>query len=41
MNELTQSVYIRVTDYTDFDDNEELNDLWEGLVDTLKEVVGG
>ena len=28
MNELTQSTYIRVTDYTDFDDNEELEDLW-------------
>ena len=41
MNELTQSVYIRVTDYTDFDDNDELGDLWEGMVDTLKEVVGG
>ena len=41
MNELTQSTYIRITDYTDFDDNEELNDLWEGLVYSLKEVVGG
>jgi len=41
MNELTQSVYIRITDYTEVDDNDELNDQWEDLVESLKEVVGG
>lgn len=41
MNELTGSVFIRVTDYTDNDDNEELEDLWYSLVLNLKEIVGG
>ena len=40
-NELTQSVFIRVTDYTDFDDEEEWYDLWDGMIHTLKETVGG
>jgi uncharacterized protein YndB with AHSA1/START domain len=41
MNELTQSVFLRITDYTDFDDEEEWFDLWDGMVHTLKETVGG
>ncbi|MCA6073234.1 START-like domain-containing protein [Fulvivirga sedimenti] len=41
LNELTQSVFIKVIDYSDMDDNEELYDLWEGLIDNLKETVGG
>ncbi|UII31444.1 ATPase [Fulvivirga ulvae] len=41
MNELTQSVFIRITDYSDMDDNEELYDLWHSLIDNLKETVGG
>ncbi len=41
LNELTQSVFIKVTDYSDMDDNDELYDLWEGLIDNLKETVGG
>lgn len=41
MNELTQSVFLAVTDYSDIDDNEESMDLWTSLVDTLKEIVGG
>lgn len=41
MNELTQSVFLRVTDYTDFDDEEEWYDLWDGMIHTLKETVGG
>jgi hypothetical protein len=28
-------------DYSEFDDLEELQDLWEGLVENLKKVVGG
>ncbi len=40
-NELTQTVFLKVTDYSDMDDNDELFDLWEGLVDNLKETVGG
>ncbi len=41
MNELTQSVFIKVTDYSEIDDLEELHDLWTSLVESLKEIVGG
>ena len=41
MNELTQEVYIKITDYSDLDDQEVLSDLWEGLIHDLKEIVGG
>ena len=40
-SELTEAVYISITDYSDMDDEEESHDLWQGLVDTLKETVGG
>ena len=40
MNELTQEVYIKITDYSDID-NQEVSDLWEGLINDLKEIVGG
>ena len=40
-NELTQTTFIKVSDYSDFDDEEEMQDLWEGLVDNLRTVVGG
>ena len=40
MNELTQEVYIKITDYSDID-NLEVSDLWEGLIHDLKEIVGG
>lgn len=41
MNELTQAVFIRVTDYSEMDDEEELRELWENLMSELKEIVGG
>jgi len=41
MNELTQSVFLAILDYSDLDDEEEFLDLWGSLVDTLKEIVGG
>ncbi len=41
VNEMTQSTFIKVSDYSDFDDMEELQDLWEGLIENLKTVVGG
>ena len=40
MNELTQEVYIKITDYSDIDD-QEVSDLWEGLIHDLQEIVGG
>lgn len=41
INELTQTTFLKVTDYSDFSDLDELRDLWDGLVDNLKKVVGG
>ena len=40
MNELTQEVFIRVTDYSDMDPDE-AEELYEGLIHDLKEIVGG
>ncbi|MEQ8413142.1 MAG: START-like domain-containing protein [Imperialibacter sp.] len=40
-NEMTQSTYLKITDYSDMDDLEELEDLWESMIHTLKEIVGG
>ncbi len=40
-NELTQAVFLRIIDYSDMDDVEEIHDLWEGLIESLKETVGG
>jgi hypothetical protein len=39
--EYLESVYLKVTDYSDFDDHKELHDLWHGLIDQLKKTVGG
>lgn len=40
-SELTQSVFLRVVDCTNgIDDEEELQDLWDGMVTTLRETVG-
>jgi len=41
MNELTQMVFIAISDFNDIDDDEELQDLWESLIHSLKEIVGG
>lgn len=40
-NELTQSVFLKIIDYTEIDDNKELHDLWNGLVERLRKTVGG
>jgi hypothetical protein len=40
-NELTQSVFLKVYDYSDIQDMKELGDLWHGLVDQLRKTVGG
>jgi uncharacterized protein YndB with AHSA1/START domain len=41
MNELTQTVFLRITDCSDNEDDEELQDIWESMVNGLKETVGG
>jgi len=40
-NEITQSVYVKVVDYSDYEDDQEQYELWEDLVGSLKEIVGG
>jgi hypothetical protein len=40
-NELTQSTYLKIFDYSDFDDQRELHSLWDGLVEQLRKIVGG
>ncbi|MFZ6011816.1 MAG: START-like domain-containing protein [Bacteroidota bacterium] len=40
-NELTQSVFLKVFDYSDITDMKELRDLWDGLVESLRKTVGG
>ncbi|GAB3755205.1 hypothetical protein GCM10028817_22910 [Spirosoma pomorum] len=39
-SELTQSTFLRITDYSPTTDEDELYDLWDGLLDKLKEIVG-
>ena len=40
-NELTQSVFIKVIEYSDMEDQEEQQEIWENLFYNLKETVGG
>lgn len=39
-NELTQSVYLKIFDYSDIGDEVEANELWDHLIQNLKEIVG-
>ena len=41
INELTQTVFIRIIDYSDINDELESRELWENLFNNLKEIVGG
>lgn len=40
-NELTQTLFLKVIDYSDSYDEEELTAIWEGLIGRLKEIIGG
>lgn len=40
-NELTQRTFLKIYDYSDFNDMVELQELWDGLIANLKNVVGG
>lgn len=40
-NELTGTVFMRITDTATSDDSEELHEIWQQLTDSLKEIVGG
>ena len=41
LNEMTQTTFVRIQEYNDFDDKEEQAEVWDGLLHTLKETVGG
>lgn len=40
INELTQSVFIRIVEYTETDDLEESFQIWNNLLSQLKEIIG-
>ena len=40
-SELTQEQFLKVVDYSDGEDAEELSELWEHLLQKLREIVGG
>lgn len=40
-NELTDATFIKITDYSDAEDAEELGEIWENLITKLKEIIGG
>jgi uncharacterized protein YndB with AHSA1/START domain len=40
-NELTQTLFLKIIDYSDSYDDEELESIWENLVLQLKEIIGG
>ncbi|MHA7128661.1 START-like domain-containing protein [Algoriphagus namhaensis] len=40
-NELTQTMFLKVIDYTDDYDEEESQAIWDGLIGKLKETIGG
>jgi uncharacterized protein YndB with AHSA1/START domain len=41
MNELTQSSFLKITDYSDTNNEDDLKELWGYLVSNLREIVGG
>ena len=40
-NEVTQTMFLKVVDYTDDYDEEESRAIWDGLIGELKETIGG
>ena len=40
-SELTQEVFLRVADYSEETDDVELQEMWDNLVQNLRELVGG
>lgn len=39
-SELTDTTYLVITDYSEMNDEEVLEDLWDGLIETLREKLG-
>lgn len=40
-NELTQTLFLKVTDYSDVYDEDESLSIWDGMITRLKEIIGG
>jgi uncharacterized protein YndB with AHSA1/START domain len=40
VSELTQTTFLRVVDYSRNKDEAELDSLWDGFIDNLREIVG-
>ena len=40
-SELTQEQFLKIVDYSDEEDEEELTELWDNLMQNLREIVGG
>ncbi|MCS6822464.1 MAG: START-like domain-containing protein [Microscillaceae bacterium] len=40
-NDMTGSTFLKITDYSEMNDLDELHELWKGLIAQLKEKVGG
>lgn len=40
-NELTQSLFLKVIDYSNDYEEDELEAIWDGLISKLKEIIGG
>jgi len=40
-NELTQTLFLKVVDYSDAYDDDEQESIWETLIMNLKEIIGG
>ncbi|WP_143960979.1 START-like domain-containing protein [Litoribacter populi] len=40
-NELTQTLFLRVVDYSNGYDEDEQESIWESLIHNLKEIIGG
>ena len=40
-SQLTQEVFLRVLDYSEETDDVELQEMWDGLIQQLRELVGG
>jgi uncharacterized protein YndB with AHSA1/START domain len=40
-NELTQSLFLKVIDYSNEYEEDELDAIWDGLISRLKEIIGG
>lgn len=39
-NEMTSTSFLKIVDYSEMNDEEDLEGLWEGLIEDLKKVVG-